>query len=179
MNHLHLLHQRDSKDRQSLTAVKNSVKVYKAQISVIKIWQNKLTIVSGEWLYKSWKKFLSENFRPFRTFAVCYCEIVSADDYWVQLLLLESLMSDRISSQSKQSAFIFDSSWHVLNSTVNVFVVGPLKWQRYPSWIWSLWIFLPILQSVWCGIPYSCELHAVSDYKNRSYKNHCWIFGKI
>ena len=68
------------------------------------------------------EKVFEWKFPPLSTFAVCYCEIVSADDYWVQLLLLESLMSDRISSQSKQSAFIFDSSWHVL--TDGIFETG-------------------------------------------------------
>ena len=68
------------------------------------------------------EKVFEWKFPPLSTFAVCYCEIVSADDYWVQLLLLESLMSDRISSQSKQSAFIFDSSWHVL--TDGIFKTG-------------------------------------------------------
>ena len=99
------------------------------------------------------EKVFEWKFPPLSTFAVCYCEIVSADDYWVQLLLLESLMSDRISSQSKQSAFIFDSSWHVL--TDGIFKTGaygvPCKSQNStifgqggpsstqcsnPSWVW-------------------------------------------
>ena len=99
------------------------------------------------------EKVFEWKFPPLSTFAVCYCEIVSADDYWVQLLLLESLMSDRISSQSKQSAFIFDSSWHVL--TDGIFKTGaygvPSKSQNLtifgeggpsstqcsnPSWAW-------------------------------------------
>ena len=99
------------------------------------------------------EKVFEWKFPPLSTFAVCYCEIVSADDYWVQLLLLESLMSDRISSQSKQSAFIFDSSWHVL--TDGIFKTGaygvPSKSQNptifgqggpsstqcsNPSWAW-------------------------------------------